>query len=196
MLKEDYPDSLQSVLDSSISLIESMNMMPEDKDAKKFQWRIGGHSCFQAIMHIVSELETPEFNDPRHEVLKSRALAALQATVSTRGRGTSPTWNVITRIISNYLDKILPSSRSTLALSQTSIPRPETTTDRQSDLAAFLQQTIPTTSSAVNFVFNRGFSADFTGLDGLYTQNYPVDFDWVSYFTQIQCATTPSYSND
>lgn len=84
--------------------------MPQDKDAQKFQWHIGGHACFQSIMHIISELETPEFQAPTHRPLRSRALDALKKTMDTRGRDVTPMWNVINRIISNCLAKNTPAT--------------------------------------------------------------------------------------
>jgi hypothetical protein len=98
------------VLAKSVSLVESLNMMSDDKDAQKFQWHIGGHACFQSIMHIVSELETPEFQAPNHRSLRSRALGVLKRTMDTRGREVTPMWNVINRIISNCLAKNAPST--------------------------------------------------------------------------------------
>ncbi|KAK2616886.1 nrps5 single domain, non-ribosomal peptide synthase-like protein [Conoideocrella luteorostrata] len=103
------PEIRQTVLAKSVSLLESLNMMVGDKDAQKFQWHIGGHACFQAIMHIVSELETPEFQAPKHQPLRSRALDVLKQTMDTRGREVASTWNVINRIISNCLAKDAPT---------------------------------------------------------------------------------------
>ncbi|KAF4154976.1 hypothetical protein CNMCM6936_005557 [Aspergillus lentulus] len=104
------PEIRQTVLAKSVSLVESLNMMSDDKDAQKFQWHIGGHACFQSIMHIVSELETPEFQAPNHRSLRSRALGVLKRTMDTRGREVTPMWNVINRIISNCLAKNAPST--------------------------------------------------------------------------------------
>jgi hypothetical protein len=98
------------VLAKSVSLVESLNMMSDDRDAQKFQWHIGGHACFQSIMHIVSELETPEFQAPNHRSLRSRALGVLKRTMDTRGREVTPMWNVINRIISNCLAKNAPAT--------------------------------------------------------------------------------------
>ncbi|RMJ22750.1 Transcription factor [Aspergillus sp. HF37] len=48
------PDIRQTVFAKSVSLVESMTQIPNDKDAQKFSWYIGGYACFQAIMHIVT----------------------------------------------------------------------------------------------------------------------------------------------
>ncbi|KAH2619480.1 hypothetical protein KXV20_004608 [Aspergillus fumigatus] len=104
------PEIRQTVLAKSVSLVESLNMMSDDKDAQKFQWHIGGHACFQSIMHIVSELETPEFQAANHRSLRSRALSVLKRTMDTRGHEVTPMWNVINRIISNCLAKNAPST--------------------------------------------------------------------------------------
>ncbi|KAF5657667.1 c6 transcription [Fusarium heterosporum] len=96
------PEIRQTVLAKSVSLIESLNSMPDDQDAQRFQWHIGGHACFQSIMHIVSELETPEFKAPNHSLLRARAVEVLKKTMDAREREATPMWKVINRIISNY----------------------------------------------------------------------------------------------
>ncbi|KAL4908838.1 hypothetical protein BDW74DRAFT_165569 [Aspergillus multicolor] len=107
------PDIRETVLGKSVNLVESLNMMPKDKYAQRFQWHISSHACFQAIMHIVSELETTEFQTPNHHTLRSRALDVLRKTMETRGREVMPMWNVINRIISNCLAKNSPAAFST-----------------------------------------------------------------------------------
>ncbi|KAH8702191.1 putative C6 transcription factor [Talaromyces proteolyticus] len=104
------PEIRTMVLAKSVSLMESMNQMPDDKDAKRFQWHIGGHACFQAILHIVSELKTPEFQSPNHIVLRTRALNTLERTKKTREHESRGTWHVINRIIVNFLSKNSPST--------------------------------------------------------------------------------------
>ncbi|KAF5583206.1 C6 transcription factor [Fusarium pseudoanthophilum] len=93
------------ILEKSVNLIESLNHMPGDKDAQRFEWHIGGHACFQPIMHIVSELDMPNFDAPNRQALRSRALDALKKTMLTRGREATPMWNAMNRIISNCLAK-------------------------------------------------------------------------------------------
>ncbi|KAF5259584.1 hypothetical protein FOXYS1_9798 [Fusarium oxysporum] len=116
------PEIRQTVLAKSVSLIESLNSMPDDQDAQKFQWHIGGHACFQSIMHIVSELETPEFKAPNHSLLRARAVEVLKKTMDTRGREATPMWKVINRIISNCLAKNAPANLP-LTPFQTVLPR-------------------------------------------------------------------------
>ncbi|KAM5373979.1 hypothetical protein ACJA88_008141 [Fusarium oxysporum] len=99
------PEVRQIMLEKSVNLIESLNKMPDDKDAQRFEWHIGGHACFQPIMHIVSELDMPDFDVPNRQALRSRALDALKKTMHTRGREVTPMWNAMNRIISNCLAK-------------------------------------------------------------------------------------------
>ncbi|KAI8408151.1 hypothetical protein FOFC_11085 [Fusarium oxysporum] len=96
---------IRLMLEKSVNLIESLNTMPDDKDAQRFEWHIGGHACFQPIMHIVSELDMPDFDVPNRQALRSRALDALKKTMHTRGREVTPMWNAMNRIISNCLAK-------------------------------------------------------------------------------------------
>ncbi|KAI1025787.1 hypothetical protein LB503_006644 [Fusarium chuoi] len=99
------PEVRQIILEKSVNLIESLNTMPGDKDAQRFGWHIGGHACFQPIMHIVSELDMPSFDAPNRQALRSRALDALKKTMLARGREATPMWNAMNRIISNCLAK-------------------------------------------------------------------------------------------
>ncbi|KAK2929559.1 hypothetical protein FoTM2_009899 [Fusarium oxysporum f. sp. vasinfectum] len=99
------PEVRQIMLEKSVNLIESLNKMPDDKDAQRFEWHIGGHACFQPIMHIVSELDMPDFDVPNRQALRSRALDALKKTMHTRGREVTPMWNAMNRLISNCLAK-------------------------------------------------------------------------------------------
>ncbi|KAF5988763.1 C6 transcription factor [Fusarium coicis] len=92
-------------VEKSVNLIESLNTMPDDKDAQRFGWHIGGHACFQPIMHIISELDMPNFDAPNRQALRSRALDALKKTMLARGREATPMWNAMNRIISNCLAK-------------------------------------------------------------------------------------------
>nr|RBQ88702.1 hypothetical protein FVER53263_02420 [Fusarium verticillioides] len=99
------PEVRQIILEKSVNLIESLNTMPGDKDAQRFGWHIGSHACFQPIMHIVSELDMPNFDAPNRQSLRSRALDALKKTMLSRGREATPMWNAMNRIISNCLAK-------------------------------------------------------------------------------------------
>ncbi|EFE33109.1 C6 transcription factor, putative [Trichophyton benhamiae CBS 112371] len=164
------PEIRETVLTKSISLVESMNMMPDDKDAEKFQWHIGGHACFQAIMHIVSELGTPEFQTPTHHSLRSRALAVLKKTTDARGSEHSSTWNVINRIISNCLAKntpsILPStpSNDTYYIYQESV-----------DLAQSLQESRRVSEDSTTQGLHL---SSLFGMGSLGMQDPSLTFDW------------------
>lgn len=87
------------ILTRSVSLIESLNRVSHDKEAEQFQWHIGGHAAFQAIMHILAELRDPEFNGSKDPIIRSRALRALHTVLGLKGRSESNTWAVIKRMI-------------------------------------------------------------------------------------------------
>lgn len=87
-----------------MSLIESLNRVSHDKEAEQFQWHIGGHAAFQAIMHILAELRDPEFNGSKDPIIRARALRALHTVLGLKGRSDSNTWAVIKRMI----DKLDP----------------------------------------------------------------------------------------
>ena len=159
--------------------MESMNMITDDKDAQRFQWHIGGHSCFQAIMHIVSELETPEFQASNHSALRTRALGVLRSTMTMKGRELSSTWNVINRIISNCLAKNSPQSfpltpYPSLFPPNGMIPDIGTTTTTAPP------QTFAETSSAQAAMDIP--LPDLTDLGSLDMQDPSIPFDWVGDF--------------
>lgn len=147
-------------------------MMPDDKDAEKFQWHIGGHACFQAIMHIVSELGTPEFQNPTHHSLRSRALAVLKRTTDARGSEHSSTWNVINRIISNCLAKNAPNILSSTPSNDTYYLYQEPV-----DLPQSLQESrpVPENSGTQEVPLSSLF-----GMGSLDMQDPCLTFDWVS----------------
>ncbi|OJD38849.1 c6 transcription [Diplodia corticola] len=87
------------ILTRSVSLIESLNRVSHDKDAEQFQWHIGGHAAFQAIMHILAELRDPEFSGSKDPIIRSRALRALHTVLGLKGRSESNTWAVIKRMV-------------------------------------------------------------------------------------------------
>ncbi|EGD92409.1 hypothetical protein H112_00010 [Trichophyton rubrum D6] len=164
------PEIRESVLTKSISLVESMNMMPDDKDAEKFQWHIGGHACFQAIMHIVSELGTPEFQTPTHHSLRSRALAVLKKTTDARGSEHSSTWNLINRIISNCLAKNTPSILPSTPSNDTYYIYHES-----ADLSQSLQESRP----ILEDLTTQGLPlSSLFGMGSLDMQDPSLTFDW------------------
>ncbi|KAF5537311.1 C6 transcription factor [Fusarium mexicanum] len=119
----------QRILEKSVNLIESLNTMLGDKDAQRYGWHIGGHACFQPIMHIVSELDMPNFDAPNQQALRSRALDTLRKTMLERGREATPMWNAMNRIISNCLAKSAsrPFPVTPFQATQTELPVHETT---------------------------------------------------------------------
>ncbi|THC97147.1 hypothetical protein EYZ11_003362 [Aspergillus tanneri] len=180
------PEIRQKVLEKSVSLIESMNVISSDKDAQRFQWHIGCHSSFLAIMHIVSELGTLEFQISDHKSLRSRALVALQKTVILKGREGNPIWDVIKRSISNCLEKnasqvfpltpypgFFPPNGVIPTMSTTTVTTPP--------------QTIADTSSVINNSIIETSLPDLAEVGGLDMQDPSMTFDWVSEFDASLC---------
>ncbi|KAF5612846.1 C6 transcription factor [Fusarium subglutinans] len=132
------PEVRQIILEKSVNLIESLNTMLGDKDAQRYGWHIGGHACFQPIMHIVSELDMPNFDAPNRQALRSRALDALRKTMLERGQEATPMWNAMNRIISNCLAKSAsrPFPVTPFQATQTELPINETTQGLGSSAAA------------------------------------------------------------
>lgn len=166
------------VLAKSVSLVESLNMMSDDKDAQKFQWHIGGHACFQSIMHIVSELETPEFQAANHRSLRSRALSVLKRTMDTRGHEVTPMWNVINRIISNCLAKNAPSTFP-LSPFQAMFP-PNAAIPGLGSSTTVPPQTIAQNSSVSGGSAMATPLPDLSEVGSLDMQDPTLAFDWVS----------------
>ncbi|KAK1140025.1 hypothetical protein N8T08_010934 [Aspergillus melleus] len=172
------PDIRQTVLEKSVSLMESMNLIPDDKDAQRFQWHIGGHSCFQAIMHIVSELETPEFQAADHSILRSRALVVLRDTMNMKGREMSSIWNVINRIISNCLAK---NSQQTFSLTPYSalFPPNRIIPDFSTTVTMTTPQTFAETPGVQGSSVIGAPLPDLGDLGNLDMQDVSMSFDWV-----------------
>lgn len=166
------------VLAKSVSLIESLNSMPDDQDAQRFQWHIGGHACFQSIMHIVSELETPEFKAPNHSLLRARALEVLKKTMDTRGREATQMWKVINRIISNCLAKNAPASLP-LTPFQTVLPRNGVIPGIWSSTAAS-PSAIPQSLLASGESATETSMLDLSEIGSIDMQDPVTSFDWVS----------------
>lgn len=76
-------------------MIETLNGASVDVDALPFQWHIGGHASFQAIMHVLSELRNPEFDTPD----RSRALRALQMSRILKENNNTKAWTVVKTMI-------------------------------------------------------------------------------------------------
>jgi hypothetical protein len=171
------------VLAKSVSLIESLNSMPDDQDAQKFQWHIGGHACFQSIMHIVSEVETTEFKAPNHSLLRARAVEVLRKTMDTRGGEATPMWKVINRIISNCLAKNAPANPP-LTPFQTVLPR-------NGVIPGIWSSTTASSSAVPQSLSASGESAietsllDLSEIGRIDMQDPVTSFDWVSCFNLL-----------
>jgi hypothetical protein len=168
------------MLEKSVNLIESLNKMPDDKDAQRFEWHIGGHACFQPIMHIVSELDMPGFDVPNRQALRSRALDALKKTMHTRGREVTPMWNAMNRLISNCLAKStsrhLPVTLFQAARIDFSVN--ETTQGLGSSATESSPALLPDMPISREFASSASLP-DFTALGGIEMLEPDIMFDWV-----------------
>ncbi|OJJ42731.1 hypothetical protein ASPZODRAFT_1298351 [Penicilliopsis zonata CBS 506.65] len=172
------PEIRQTVLAKSVSLVESLNLAPEDKGAQKLQWHIGGHACFQSIMHIVSELKTPELQAPHHRALRSRALEVLKGTMGTRGREVTPMWNVISRIISNCIARNVPPTFLPLTPF-----RAVFRTNGELSGTGSLTTSVPAETGAPSLPVSRAPSIvpplpDLSEVESLHMQDLTMAFDW------------------
>lgn len=80
-----------------------MNATVNSQDAEPYLWHISGHSCFQAIMHVISELKNPGFQNPKTHLLCARALATLQQTETQQHGEFGSSWKVMNQIISKFI---------------------------------------------------------------------------------------------
>ncbi|KAF5724148.1 C6 transcription factor [Fusarium mundagurra] len=174
------PEVRQIILEKSVNLIESLNTMPGDKDAQRFGWHIGGHACFQPIMHIVSELDMPNFDAPNRQVLRSRALDALKKTMLARGREATPMWKAMNGIISNCLTKSASRSFQVTPFQtvRTDLPINETTQGLGSSVAVPIPDLLP---DMPNFETASSASLpDPAALGSIEMLEPDIMFDWAS----------------
>ncbi|CVL10826.1 hypothetical protein FPRO06_08091 [Fusarium proliferatum] len=172
------PEVRQIILEKSVNLIESLNTMPGDKDAQRFGWHIGGHACFQPIMHIVSELDMPNFDAPNRQALRSRALDALKKTMLAREREATPMWNAMNRIISNCLAKSTsrPFPVTPFQNTRTELPINETTQGLGSSAAAPSPALLP--DMPIFGEFTSAPLSDPTALGSIEMLEPDIMFDW------------------
>ncbi|VTT66032.1 unnamed protein product [Fusarium fujikuroi] len=173
------PEVRQIILDKSVNLIESLNTMPGDKDAQRFGWHIGGHACFQPIMHIVSELDMPNFDAPNRHALRSRALDALKRTMLARGREATPMWNAMNRIISTCLAKSTsrPFPVTPFQTVRTELPINETTQGLDSSAIAQTPALLPDMPNFGEFASSASLP-DPTALGSIEMLEPDIMFDW------------------
>lgn len=105
ILKYDNADKSR-IFGKSIMLLVAAHL---DKDAQPYRWHITSHSAFQAIMHILSELKTPEFSVSEYAALRDRAFRALRQTRKLRENESSQTWNVVRK----QIDRTIPPDFAT-----------------------------------------------------------------------------------
>ncbi|KAF5246705.1 hypothetical protein FANTH_6775 [Fusarium anthophilum] len=174
------PEVRQIILEKSVNLIESLNTMLGDKDAQRYGWHIGGHACFQPIMHIVSELDMPNFDAPNRQALRSRALDALRKTMLERGREATPMWNAMNRIISNCLAKSAsrPFQVTPFQATQTELPVHETTQGLGSSAAVPSPAFLPDMQNFGEFAPSASLP-DPTVLGSIEMLEPDIMFDWV-----------------
>ncbi|KAL5394175.1 hypothetical protein PMIN06_005167 [Paraphaeosphaeria minitans] len=88
-------DVRKSIFEKSVNIIETLNGASADVDAARFQWHIGGHAAFQAIMHVLSELRNPLFDAPD----RYRAIRALQLLKLLKEQNHTRPWQVVKSMI-------------------------------------------------------------------------------------------------
>ncbi|KAF2263940.1 hypothetical protein CC78DRAFT_603201 [Lojkania enalia] len=98
-------DIRKSIFEKSVNCIETLNGAGVDVNAARFQWHIGGHAAFQAIMHVLSELRNPAFDCPD----RMRALRALQMSRLLKENNNTKAWTVVKTMI----DKVIREHAST-----------------------------------------------------------------------------------
>jgi hypothetical protein len=82
-----------------------MNVTSFDRDTERFNWHIGGHSAFQAIMHVLSELRSPLLRDPSNSEHCQRAIKALRTARLLRNEVQQGPWVVIKCMIERAEDE-------------------------------------------------------------------------------------------
>ncbi|KAF2866599.1 fungal-specific transcription factor domain-containing protein [Massariosphaeria phaeospora] len=96
------------IFTKSLNLLEVMNGASVDMDAARFQWHIGGHATFQAIMYVLSELRNPLFDSPDRQ----RALGALQMCRMLRQNTNTKAWSAVKSMIDKAIEENTLSQRS------------------------------------------------------------------------------------
>ncbi|EKG12022.1 hypothetical protein MPH_10917 [Macrophomina phaseolina MS6] len=100
------------IFEKSVMLLENLMAANMAKGAEPFQWHINGHSAFQAIMHIISELKNPHFRVTSHDCLHQRAISALRMMRKLKEAESSKTWKVVRRMIDRIVVLNYQSSSS------------------------------------------------------------------------------------
>ncbi|KAF2181621.1 hypothetical protein K469DRAFT_588693 [Zopfia rhizophila CBS 207.26] len=113
-------DLRKSIFEKSINLIETLNGASVDVDAARFQWHIGGHASFQAIMHILSELRSPMFDAPDRQ----RALDALQMSRILKENNTTKAWSVVKGMIDKVIGKHTVTQNNFISPTATALRNP------------------------------------------------------------------------
>lgn len=88
-------DVRKSIFIKSVNCIETLNNATVDIDVARFQWYIGGHASFQAIMHVLAELRNPMFETPD----RARAIRALQLSRILKDQNQTKPWLAVKAMI-------------------------------------------------------------------------------------------------
>jgi hypothetical protein len=80
-------------------LLEGLNTNALAQDTERFQWFIGTHSAFHAIMYVLSELRDPTFMSIIETSTREEAIQAVRAARLARSTIVSGPWVVIKRMI-------------------------------------------------------------------------------------------------
>ncbi|KAF4301568.1 hypothetical protein GTA08_BOTSDO06762 [Botryosphaeria dothidea] len=98
------PEVRMMIFEKSVMLMENLMAANLAKETEPFQWHINGHSAFQAIMHVLSELKSPQFRASSHDGLLDKAISALRMMRKLKEAEASKTWRVVRRMI----DRTIP----------------------------------------------------------------------------------------
>lgn len=148
--------------------------MVKSQDAEPYLWHISGHSCFQAIMHVISELKNPGFQSPKTRLLCGRALSTLQQTETQQHGEFGSSWKAMNRIISNFIAQY-PAMRS----SQTQFEK-STVADGipyRNSVAHETHSSLPTGSHPADTRTGPLPSTYFSPPENADTENFDIQFD-------------------
>ncbi|KAF1948730.1 hypothetical protein CC80DRAFT_458789 [Byssothecium circinans] len=176
----------RSIFEKSVSCIETLNSATVDVDAARFQWHIGSHSAFQAIMHILSELRNPLFDAPDRQ----RALRALRLSRSLKETNDTKPWQAIKSMIDKVTGDTAVSRTSDSDTSSSytsprqrqlsSVPTTFPPTDPPATASPYVATTqeslLPTTTQMVGMQVQQQESPGIPPLDN--AQMDYMQFDW------------------
>jgi hypothetical protein len=196
-------DIRKLIFEKSVNVIEALNGANMDIDVARFQWHIGGHASFQAIMHVLTELRNKELETPD----RPRALRALRMVKILRESNTSQAWVVVKGMIekiiaehnaqqsANPINPFTPNlSASTSTISTPQDPSPYVAGDNYSGplyvdrIPAYAIQHPPYTEPPPQIDFGDFSYSNIMGMD---VPEMNVDFDWGFWGDSVNLAPPP-----